>query len=109
MKTIKKITEEINKKVPDLSEKIADSVDWNAVKESCDDVKKRNAAIKTAERNAKRKNNGKSTILDWLARNKKVIITFVDDTDNGKTLKTVTKTGPTNSSVDYTTGDDINT
>lgn len=76
MKTIKKITEEINKKVPDLSEKIADSVDWNAVKESCDDVKKRNAAIKTAERNAKRKNNGKSTILDWLARNKKVIITF---------------------------------
>ena len=39
----------------------------------------------------------------------KVIVTFIDDTDNGKTLKTVTKTGPTNSNVDYTTGDDINT
>ena len=39
----------------------------------------------------------------------KVIITFIDDTDNGKTLKTVTKTGPTNSSAGYTTGNDINT
>ena len=39
----------------------------------------------------------------------KVIVTFIDDTDNGKTLKTVTKTGPTNSNVGYTTGDDINT
>ena len=36
-------------------------------------------------------------------------VTFIDDTDNGKTLKTVTKTGPTNSSAGYTTGDDINT
>ena len=39
----------------------------------------------------------------------KVIVTFIDDTDNGKTLKTVTKTGPTNSNAGYTTGDDINT
>ena len=39
----------------------------------------------------------------------KVIVTFIDDTDSGKTLKTVTKTGPTNSRVGYTTGDDINT
>ena len=39
----------------------------------------------------------------------KVIVTFIDDTDSGKTLKTVTKTGPTNSSAGYTTGDDINT
>lgn len=39
----------------------------------------------------------------------KVIVTFIDDTDDGKTLKTVTKTGPTNSSAGYTTGDDINT
>ena len=38
----------------------------------------------------------------------KVIVTFIDDTDSGKTLKTVTKTGPTNSSAGYTTGDDIN-
>ena len=38
----------------------------------------------------------------------KVIITFIDDTDNGKTLKTVTKTGPTNSNAGYTTVDDIN-
>ena len=38
----------------------------------------------------------------------KVIVTFIDDTDNGKTLKTVTKTGPTNSNAGYTTGDDIN-
>ena len=38
----------------------------------------------------------------------KVIVTFIDDTDSGKTLKTVTKTGPTNSRVGYTTGDDIN-
>ena len=39
----------------------------------------------------------------------KVVITFIDDTDSGKTLKTVTKTGPTNSNAGYTTGDDINT
>ena len=39
----------------------------------------------------------------------KVIVTFIDDTDNGKMLKTVTKTGPTNSNAGYTTGDDINT
>ena len=39
----------------------------------------------------------------------KAIVTFIDDTDNGKTLKTVTKTGPTNASAGYTTGDDINT
>ena len=39
----------------------------------------------------------------------KVIVTFIDDTDSGKILKTVTKTGPTNSRIDYTTGDDINT
>ena len=39
----------------------------------------------------------------------KVIVTFIDDTDSGKTLKTVTKTGPTNTSAGYTTGDDINT
>ena len=39
----------------------------------------------------------------------KVIVTFIDDTDNGKTLKTVTKTGPTNASAGYTTDDDINT
>lgn len=38
----------------------------------------------------------------------KVIVTFIDDTDNGKTLKTVTKAGPTNSNAGYTTGDDIN-
>ena len=39
----------------------------------------------------------------------KVIVTFIDDTDSGKTLKTVTKTGPTNSNAGYTTSDDINT
>lgn len=39
----------------------------------------------------------------------KVIVTFIDDTDGGKTLKTVTKTGPTNSSAGYTTSGDINT
>lgn len=38
----------------------------------------------------------------------KVTVTFIDDTDNGKTLKTVTKTGPTNSSTGYSTGSDIN-
>ena len=38
----------------------------------------------------------------------KVTVTFIDDTDNGKTLKTVTKTGPTNSSAGYSTGSDIN-
>ena len=38
----------------------------------------------------------------------RVIVTFIDDTDNGRTLKTVTKTGPTNLNVGYTTGDDIN-
>ena len=37
-----------------------------------------------------------------------VIVTFIDDTDNGKALKTVTKTGPTNSNAGYTTVDDIN-
>lgn len=39
----------------------------------------------------------------------KVIVTFIDDTNNGETLKTVTKTGPTNSNAGYTTGGDINT
>ena len=38
----------------------------------------------------------------------KVIVTFIDDTDNGKALKTITKTGPTNSKAGYTTVDDIN-
>src|SRR5699024_5424115 len=38
----------------------------------------------------------------------KVIVTFIDDTDNGKALKTITKTGPTNSNAGYTTVDDIN-
>ena len=44
MKEIKKITEEINKKVPDLSDKIAASVDWNAVKLSCETAKAEKAA-----------------------------------------------------------------
>ncbi|MFR0593373.1 mucin-binding protein [Limosilactobacillus mucosae] len=38
----------------------------------------------------------------------KVTVTFIDDADHGKTLKTVTKTGPTNSSTGYATGNDIN-
>ena len=50
MKEIKKITEEINKKVPDLSDKIAASVDWNAVRLNCETVKEATTDKKVVEK-----------------------------------------------------------
>ena len=72
MKEIKKITEEINKKVPDLSDKIAASVDWNAVKLSCETAKAEKAA--TADRTTAEK--GKIGFSEWLMRNKKAIFSL---------------------------------
>ena len=37
----------------------------------------------------------------------KITVTFIDDTDNGKILKTVTKTGVTNAAAGYSTATDI--
>ena len=44
MKEIRKFTQEINENIPNLSEKIAASVDWEGIKESC--VDKKRAATK---------------------------------------------------------------
>ncbi len=78
MKEIKKITEEINKKVPDLSDKIAASVDWNAVKLSCETVKSEKAATagKTTAGKPKTAEKGKIGFSEWLMRNKKAIFSL---------------------------------
>ena len=78
MKEIKKITEEINNKVPDLSDKIAASVDWNAVKLNCETVKSEKAATagKTTAGKPKIAEKRKVGFSEWLMCNKKAIFSL---------------------------------
>lgn len=82
MKEIRKFTQEINENIPNLSEKIAASVDWEGIKESCVDpsraaAKKRGLA-ETADKSTgiKRNKSDKKRFYGNFTRGKKAIFAF---------------------------------